>query len=95
MRHYMIFGQAYGQGAYGNCEYGSSSTQCVTAAGNTNPPGASGGGLADTGTNVIFFVSLACLIIFAGLLIRFWRRKRVPVVQEIEEIEDKRFSSRF
>lgn len=95
MRHYMIFGQAYGQGTYGNCEYGGDSANCVTVAGGSNnSQDVRNGGLSDPGVNVIFIISLACLIVFVVLLIRFWRHKPSPV-QEIEEIEDKRFSSRF
>ena len=58
------FAQAYGQGSYNGCTYG-----C------TNGPSGSGV-LANTGTMVLLIVSLACLIIFVSLLVRFGRRPK-------------------
>jgi hypothetical protein len=97
MRYHTIFAQAYGQGDYGECAYNTDSTQyaqCTAAAGGTNN-GTSGGSLSDTGISLIFIVTLACLLIFVAILVRFWRRKPTPVAQEVEEIEDKRFAERF
>ena len=68
---YSIFAQAYGEGAYGSSTYqdgtiGSSTT--TTASGGTN------GALTDTGFDVLLIATIACVVIFVALLVRFWRR---------------------
>jgi hypothetical protein len=97
MKYYSVFAQAYGQGKYGECTYNNStSTQCTTGAGGTSGNNSSGGGLANTGIGLVAILTLACLIVFASLIIRAWRRK--PVAQEIQEVdedEEKRLSDRF
>jgi hypothetical protein len=91
MKYYSPYlAQAYGEGNYGENAYSSCTSQQVddgtcAAAGGTSGNG-SGGGLADSGIAVAAFVTLACLAIFIGLLIRFWRRK--PVLQEVPVEEE-------
>lgn len=100
MKYYSVFAQAYGQGSYGACDYNENNTNCSTSAGGATGgnSGNNGGGLANTGLGIAVLLTLACLIVFAALIIRAWRRK--PVAQEItfEETDDatqKRLSDRF
>ncbi len=73
-RYYNLqFAQTYGSGAYNTCTY-QSSTTCSTSTGSGSSSG-SGGGLVDTGFIVLVIVTLACVLIFAALLVRFWRRR--------------------
>ena len=88
MKYYSLyFGQAYGEGNYGQCSY-SDQTQCSTSAGGGTSSGGSSGtgsgsgaGLTNTGIAVALIVTLACLIIFISLVVRIWRRK--PTVQPV------------
>ncbi len=83
----LYFGQAYGEGAYGNSTYSCTTQQqqdgtCTTAAATTS--GGSSSGLTNTGIAVAAIVTLACLIIFVSLVVRIWRRK--PALQQVEVI---------
>lgn len=63
----------YGQGAYGSCDY--NQTSCSTSGGSSQNGSSNGGGsLVDTGTVVVLIVAIACALVVAGLLVRFWRR---------------------
>lgn len=64
--YYYQFASAYGEGAYGACEYGTS-TSCGTTS--------TDDGLVNTGVAVVGIATLACLIIFAAVVVRIWRRK--------------------
>jgi hypothetical protein len=65
--------QAYGSGTYDTSTYnGQTST-------GTSTSGSSGGSLVDTGTVVIAFVTLACLIIIVAIVVRIMKRKKPPV----------------
>ncbi len=66
------FADVYGHGSYGSCNY--DQTNCSTSAGGSGSGSGSGGSLVDTGTVLVVVVTVACLIIFASLLVRFWRR---------------------
>ncbi len=86
--------QAYGQGTYGSCTY-SATTSCTTSSGGGGTSGStagnsSSGGLVNTGVAVVAFVTLACLIIFVAMVVRFWKRspKAKPEVQEVESDND-------
>ena len=81
MNHYIFFAQAYGESAYGDCTYSpdSSRTCTTTSTGSTNP--STGGGLAGTGADIVLIVSIACALLFAGLIVRALRRKN-PVASE-------------
>ena len=83
MKYYSLyFGQAYGEGLYGNGTYSCTAQQ--QAAGTctaTTTNGGSNSGLTNTGIAIAGFVTLACLIIFVSLLIRIWRRK--PALQTV------------
>ncbi len=75
-RYYSIqFAQTYGSGAYGACTY-QSATTCSTSVGGGSSP-SSGGGLVNTGFMVLMIVTLACLLIFVALFVRFWRRRKL------------------
>lgn len=54
---------AYGESAFGECAE-------TTSSGSDS----SGGLLADTGVGIIALVTLACILIFVGTIIRFMRR---------------------
>lgn len=90
---YYTFAQAYGSGDYGDCTYNDQG-QCVPVAGgssggsNGSGETSNGGALANTGIDLLILATLACLIIFVSLLVRFWRRKApVPVYQEADSTE--------
>lgn len=84
---------AYGQGAYGGCTYdatGSCTTTAGTSTGSGRGSAPAGGTLADTGISIAIITTIACLIIFVALLVRFWRRapEEVTVDDMIEEHRD-------
>lgn len=62
-----LFAAAYGAGTYGDGTYNNG----VAAAAS----GSSGGSLVNTGTVIIGIATLACLLVFAGLVVRFWKRR--------------------
>lgn len=90
MGHYTLyFAQAYGEGAYGSCDYSEGETTAGVCAGaGTGTGNSSGGGLADTGIAIAGIVTLACLLIFVALIVRVWRRK--SALQEAEVASDER-----
>lgn len=55
-----LLAAAYGEGTYSESVY--------------SHQGVLDGGLVDTGTAIIAFVSVACFLIFVGLVIRLWKR---------------------
>jgi hypothetical protein len=57
----------YGSGSFDTSTYNGATTSTGTA---------SGGSLADTGTAVALFITVACVIIFVALVIRIWKRPR-------------------
>lgn len=65
---YSIFAQAYGEGAYGSSTYQNGTVTSTTTSGGTN------GTLTDTGFDVLLIATVACVVIFVALLVRFWRR---------------------
>ncbi len=69
---YMVFAVAYGEGGYGACGYPEQGQAGVTCPGRA-PEERSW--LANTGIDLLIIATIACLLIFAGLLVRFWRRK--------------------
>lgn len=60
-----LLAAAYNTGAYGQGDY---SVGAATTAANS-------GGLANTGVAIIGIASAASLLIFAVLIVRFWKRK--------------------
>lgn len=104
MKYYSLyFGQAYGSGNYSDGNYSCTAQQeqdgLCTSTGATSGNGSSGpagGGLADTGIGIIAIATFACLLIFAALVVRVWRRKPQlqPVVVEAEQLEDETDPSR-
>lgn len=57
---------AYGAGAYGQCE----------TTGATTPSGTGGSSLVNTGITVGIFVAIAAIILVLALLVRFWSKKK-------------------
>jgi hypothetical protein len=76
MKYNYYLAQAYGSGNYGENTYTGEST--VTGSGTSTSAGGTtaSGDLANTGIYVVAIVSIACLIIFIALLVRFFRRKK-------------------
>jgi hypothetical protein len=94
MKYYSLyFGQAYGEGNYGDGTYSCTAQQqadgtCAAGAGSTS---GGGSGLADTGVAIAAIVTIACLILFVAMIVRIWRRK--PALQEAEVTEESDESS--
>jgi hypothetical protein len=86
MKYYSLYlGQAYGQGAYNTNDY-----SCATTQQSTNTCTTTNSSLVNTGIVVASFVTLACLIIFISLIVRFWRRKsKTPNVVLVDKTEQK------
>jgi len=78
-----FFSSTYGSGSYNTSTYnGETQTSTGTGTGtgtNTGAGGTSGAGgtLVNTGVGILIPITLACLIIFVALIVRFWRRKPV------------------
>jgi hypothetical protein len=78
-KYYTInFAQAYGEGAYGACEY-NDTTSCTTSGGgstggNNNAGTGSGGQLTDTGFAIVAIVTLAAVLMLIAIIVRVWRR---------------------
>lgn len=78
-KYYTInFAQAYGEGAYGACEY-NDTTSCTTSGGGStgggnNGTGAGGGQLTDAGFTIIAIVTLAAILMLVAIFVRVWRR---------------------
>lgn len=93
MKYYTLyFGQAYGEGNYGNCNYQPTTQQAQDCAATTGggtgtgtSSGAGGSALTNTGIAVIGIVTIACLIIFVSLIARIWRRKPAAQPVAVEE----------
>lgn len=84
MQYYTnIFAQTYGSGAYGSSTYENGTTVTSGSAGTSSAGGGSGttGVLTDTGFDILLAVTVACVIVFAALVVRFWKRpaKKSPV----------------
>lgn len=71
---YSIFAQTYGEGAYGSSTYQDGATGTATGTTTTGGSTTSGGALTDTGFDVLVIATIACAVIFAALIVRFWRR---------------------
>ncbi|HEY5668330.1 MAG TPA: hypothetical protein VIR03_04175 [Candidatus Saccharimonadales bacterium] len=78
--------------AYGTGNYGSGSYSCTTAQQQAGTCATTTTGLSNTGIAVAAIVTLACLIIFIGLVVRIWRRKPAVVAQEIDDEDVARIS---
>jgi hypothetical protein len=97
MKYYSLyFGQAYGEGNYGEGTYSCTTQQindgsCTSASAGGSTGSGNGSGLTNTGIAVAAIVTLACLIIFVSLIVRIWRRK--PIVQPVTIEEDDEIST--
>jgi hypothetical protein len=72
------FGYVYGSGNYNSSTY--SYTTCTNASGATVSCGSSSGVLTNTGFDILLASTLACVIIFSALMIRFWKRPKKATV---------------
>jgi hypothetical protein len=70
---YYILASTYGSGTYNTDVYnGSTSTGTSTGTGSSS----GGGVLTNTGFDIALAVTVACVIVFAALVVRFWKRPR-------------------
>ena len=67
---FKIFGATYDCGTYGAGTFDNGS--CATTGGGTS--GNSGASLTNSGFDLILAATVACVIIFTALVIRFWKR---------------------
>lgn len=83
MRYYTVqFADSYSAGTYGGCTYNSAAVCTSTGAGT----GTSGGsGLVNTGFVVLIIATVACILICAAILVRYWRRaRRQPAFEPVK-----------
>jgi tellurite resistance protein TehA-like permease len=74
---YYQLAQAYGDGNFSASTYGGATT--TTTSGDGTP---SGGGLVNTGVAIAGFVTLACIVLLAAIVVRVWRRdSKKPAVE--------------
>lgn len=78
------FASTYGSGAYDTSTYNGDTTTSTGATTGTGAAGGNGSLLTNTGFDILLAASFACLIIFAALLIRFWRRPRQLAAVSVE-----------
>jgi hypothetical protein len=77
-----ILGSVYGSGNYDYSVYNGASS-ATTGTGTTattttvTATGGSAGLLTNTGFDILLTSTLACLIIFTALMIRFWKRTKM------------------
>jgi hypothetical protein len=69
-----LFAQAYGACSYGASTYQNGSCQTTTTTGGSSGGSSAGGVLTNTGFDILLIVTLACTIILAAVLVRFWKR---------------------
>jgi hypothetical protein len=62
--------QVYSEGDYDTSVYGGATT--TTTEGTPTTP--AGGGLVNTGVAIAGFVTLACVVLLAAIVVRVWRR---------------------
>jgi hypothetical protein len=76
MMHSFFFASTYDTGAYGACSYETGSTTCSTGSsgGTASTTGSSSSVLTNTGFDILVAVTIACVITFVALLVRFWKR---------------------
>ncbi len=94
-KYYSVqFGQVYGGGAYSACAY-QDTTACGTSTGGgtgtTTPAGGANGGLVNTGFIVLVIATIACLLICAAMIVKFWRRPRKLATQQINVEHDDQY----
>ncbi|HKR81465.1 MAG TPA: hypothetical protein VJR27_00495 [Candidatus Saccharimonadales bacterium] len=89
MRYYTNFASAYGSGVYGACAYNDATT-CTTSGGTSAGTGSNpaSGGLVNTGFVLLVIATVACLLIFAGFIVRFWRRPRHMAAEPVHTEDD-------
>ena len=83
MQYHYFLASTYGSGTYNTDVYnGSTSTGTSTGTGSGS---SSGGVLTNTGFDIAAAVTLACVIVFVALVVRFWKR---PAKQAAEAVAD-------
>ena len=78
---YYFFASTYGSGTYNTDVYNGSATT-GTSTGSGGGSSAGGGVLTNTGFDVILAVTVACVIVFAALVVRFWKRPAKKLAAE-------------
>jgi len=70
-----ILASTYGSGNYSSDTYNGSTTTATGGSGTTgSSPTPTTGVLTDTGFDLVLVATLAAALIFAALIVRFWRR---------------------
>jgi hypothetical protein len=78
-----LLAQAYGTDSYSSMSYGDGKT--TTSTGTSTSSGSNGGGvLANTGVAIAGFVTLACLVLLAAIIVRVWRRPAKSAEETVE-----------
>jgi hypothetical protein len=87
MKYYIVttFASTYGSCNYGTDSFDNSSANCVSgsgtggsSSGGGSAGGGSTGGLSNTGFDIVLAATLACIIVFTSLVVRFVRRPSEP-----------------
>lgn len=81
MNQLYYFAQAYGECAYGTGAYQENSN-CSTATGTQTGTSPNNGVLANTGFAVAVIATLAALLIFLALVVKFWRQKKTAKTKQ-------------
>ena len=85
MRYYSVqFADNYSAGTYGGCTY--NATGACTTTGGTGT--SSSTGLVNTGFVVAVIATVACALICAAIVVRYWRRTRKLAAEPIALEDD-------
>jgi hypothetical protein len=66
------FSSVYGSGTYDGSTYNGATTSDST--GSSSGSASSGGSLTNTGFDITLIVTIACVMLLAAVIIRFWKR---------------------
>ena len=79
---YYIFASTYGSGTYNTSTYNGATN---TSTGSTGGGSAGGSVLTNTGFDIAAAITVACVIVFVALVVRFWKRpaKSQVATQEV------------
>jgi len=85
MQYYTYFSSTYGSGTYNTSTYNGATSTSTGGGDGSN----AGGILTNTGFDIAAAVTLACVIVFAALVVRFWKRpgKKLAAETVVQESE--------
>jgi hypothetical protein len=70
---YNTFASTYGSGSYNSSTYNGAATGSSTSSGGSS---SSSSTLTNTGIDIATGVTLACVIIFVALVVKFWKKPK-------------------